>query len=129
MQIPLENTYTGMDIMQNSDDEFNEFLKENFKFPSNNMNEIICFINKDLELKKLINDLPKIIMVELEYNQLLLDFMKETDPNEKILEISIYSHLDEKILLQKEDIISDGIIDKYPNTRKEYIILVEPYVK
>ena len=53
--------------------------------------------------------------------------MKETDPIEKILEIVIYSKVDENILLEKEDIISDKLIDKYPKTILEYIILVEPY--
>ncbi len=55
--------------------------------------------------------------------------MKETDPNEKILEITIYSELKEDILLKKEDLISDGIIYDYPQPVNEYIILVESYVK
>ena len=108
MQIPQENVYTGMSIMK----DFDEFLKTHFKFPSNNL--------------KKINDLPTIISRELSYNQISLDFMKETDPNEKILEIVINSKLDEEKLLEKEDIISDGIIDNYPKPQKEYIILVEP---
>ena len=54
--------------------------------------------------------------------------MKETDPNEKILEIVIYSKLNEDLLLKKEDLISDGIIDAYPQPVNEYIILVESYV-
>ena len=122
MQIPQENTYTGMNPMQKQD----EFLKTHFKFPSDNLDIIKEFISKDTEMKKILYDLPKIITTKLEYSQLSLDFMKETDPNEKILEIIIYSSLDEEILLQKEDIISESIIDKYPNTLTEYIILVEP---
>ncbi len=129
MQIPKENTYSGLTTMTNYDEKLNTFLKEHFKFPSDNLSEIKNFIKKDSEMKKIIYDLPKIITSELEFNQLSLDFMKETDPNEKILEIIIYSDLDEKTLLQKEDIISDGIIDKYSDTKIEYIILVEPYVE
>ena len=55
--------------------------------------------------------------------------MKETDTSEKILEIVIYSELESKILLQKEDLICDLLIDKYPKTLLEYIILVDPYGK
>lgn len=54
--------------------------------------------------------------------------MRETDPNEKILEITIFSKLKEKILLEKEDKISDTLIDNY-QTVNEYIILVEHYVE
>ena len=51
--------------------------------------------------------------------------MKETDPNEKILEIVIYSDLKSDQLLQKEDFLCDMLIDKYPKTTIEYIFLVE----
>ncbi|MBQ2654437.1 MAG: hypothetical protein IJF83_12850 [Methanobrevibacter sp.] len=128
MQISNENTYTGLTEMKNNDGNISTFLKENFEFPSGNFSEITKFIDKDLEMKRLFYNLPKIIAQELEYSQLSLDFMKETDPSEKILEIIIYSAEDEKTLLLKEDIISDGIVDEYPNTENEYIILVEPYV-
>lgn len=49
--------------------------------------------------------------------------MKETEPNEKIIEIVIYSNLKSGVLLQKEDLICDMLIDKYPKTKREYIIL------
>lgn len=114
--------------MSKQDEKIIKFLKEHFKFPSDNLNEIKNFINDDSEMKKILCDLPKIIQ-ELEYNKLSLDFMKETNHDEKILEIVIYSKLDEEILLQKEDYISEGIIDKYPNTKNEYIILAEHYVE
>ena len=108
-------------------EKLKSFLKQEFEFPSKNLDEINQFINKDNELKKIIYDLPKEISSKLPYNKISLDFMKETDPSEKILEIVIYSRFDEEILLKKEDMISDKLIDKYPKTTLEYIILVEPY--
>lgn len=129
MQIPQENTYIGTNIIQRQDTNLNLFLKTHFKFPSENLNELNDFINEDAEMEKIIYNLPEIISTELEYKQLSLDFMKETDPNEKILEIVIYSSLDEETLLQKEDLISEEIIDKYPKTINEYILLVEHYVE
>lgn len=71
--------------------------------------------------------MPQIVSNELPYNEISFDFMKETDPSEKILEIVIYSELESKILLQKENLICHMLIDKYPKTLFEYIILVNPY--
>ena len=122
MQIPQENAYNEPSIVN----DFEKFLKKHYKFPSNNLKKINDFICEDNNMKMIINDLPKIISRELPYLQISLDFMKETDPNEKILEIVINSKLDEEKLLKKEDKISDGIIDGYPKPKKEYIILVEP---
>ncbi len=72
---------------------------------------------------KIIYDLPDFLSAEIPYKELSLDFMKETEPNEKIIEIVIYSNLKSGVLLQKEDLICDMLIDKYPKTKREYIIL------
>jgi uncharacterized protein YggU (UPF0235/DUF167 family) len=129
MQIPKETAYTGLEIMQKGNSSLEEFLKNNFKFPSSNFNEIKGFIGKDKEMEKIIFDLPEILSKELRYTNLSIDFMKETDPSEKILEIVVYSDLESKILLQKEDLICDMLIDKYPKSKLEYIILVDPHEK
>ena len=125
MQIPKENAYTGPEIMQKGNAPLEEFLKNNFKFPSNNIEEINDFIGNDKEMEKIIFDLPEILSKELQYTTLSINFMKETDSSEKILEIVIYSDLESKILLQKEDLICDILIDKHPKSKLEYIILVD----
>lgn len=102
------------------------FLKEHYKFPSATLTEITNFIDTDCEMRNLIYDLPKIITQELENPQISLDFMKESNRDEKILEIRVFSNLDEGRLLQKEELIVDKVIDKYPNPKREYIILLEP---
>ena len=61
--------------------------------------------------------------------KLSIDFMKETDSNEKIPEIVIYSDLEPDQLLQKENMLCDMLIDKYPKTKIEYILLVDNYEK
>ncbi|MBE6499096.1 MAG: hypothetical protein E7Z80_00925 [Methanobrevibacter thaueri] len=124
MQIPQEHIHTRLNLTSNNN-KFNKFLNKEFEFPSKNLNEICEFIYNDVEMKKMIYNLPKIISTKLKYKKISLDFMKETDSNEKILEIIIYSNLNEEILLQKEDNISDEIIDNYPKTILEYMILVE----
>lgn len=128
IQIPNQKNYSGMTTMLTSHKSLIEFLKNNFKFPSNNPTDIANFICSDYELEKIIYDLPKIITNELEYSHISLDFMKETYPKEKILEIVVYSKLNYELLLKKEDIIIDGIIDNYPQPMNEYIILVESHV-
>jgi hypothetical protein len=127
MQIPNENEYDEGHFMQKNNNQLDLFLKNHFEFPSDNLNEIRKFIAQDYELEKMIYDLPQIVSNELNYKKISFDFMKETDPNEKILEIVIYSELESEILLQKEDLICDMLIDKYPKTFLEYIILVDPY--
>ena len=127
MQIPQENTYTRLEIIQKENITLEEFLKDNFNFPSSNSDEIKGFIDNDDEMEKIIFDLPEILSEELQYTNISIDFMKETDPSEKILEIVVYCDLESKILLQKEDLICDMLIDKYPKSKLEYIILVNPY--
>jgi hypothetical protein len=127
MQIPQENTYTGLEIMQKKNFSLEKFLKKHFRFPSGNFDEISQFIISDKEMEKVIRDLPEILSKELPYYKLSLDFMKESNPDEKILEIVIYSDLESIQLLQKEDLLCDMLINRYPKTTIEYIILVNPY--
>ena len=123
MKIPQKH-YTGFKSVS-PDEKLNMFLKSNFEFPSNNLKDISKFISQDLELENIIYDLPQVISKELSFTRISFDFMKETDISEKILEIIIYCNLDEETQFQKEDIISDRLIDDYPKTENEFLILVE----
>lgn len=125
MQISQENASSGSIFMAN-DNDLKDFLKKNYDFPSNNLNEIKEFIEKDKELEKMVCELADTISNEIIISKISFDFMKETDPNEKILEIVIHTpESDEKSLLEKEDVLIDEIIHKYPKTMNEYILLVE----
>ena len=125
IQIPQENTYSGLKFMTDNKN-LNDFLKKHYDFPSSNLNEINEFIKEDMELEKMVIELPDNISSEINFNKISFDFMKETDPSEKILEIVIHTpEFNEKLLLEKEDNLIDELIDKYPKTVNEYIILVE----
>lgn len=125
MQISQENASSESIFMAN-DNDLKDFLKKHYDFPSNNLNEIKEFIEKDKELEKMVCELADTISNEIIISEISFDFMKETDPNEKILEIVIHTpESDEKSLLEKEDVLIDKIIDKYPKTMNEYILLVE----
>ena len=65
IQIPNQKNYSGMTTMPTSHKSLIEFLKNNFKFPSDNPTDIANFICSDYELEKIIYDLPKIITNEL----------------------------------------------------------------
>lgn len=129
MQTANKTLYKPSQFISSNEGKFLKFLKDNFEFPSKNIKEISLFINEDNELVKIIYNLQGIISSELPYNQITLDFMKETDPHEKILEIIIYSKLNDEKLLLKEDTITDRLINSYPKTSHEYILLVDHYDK
>ena len=105
--------------------ELEEFLEKHFEFPSNNTAEIRRFIAKDSELERIIHDLPEIVSNKLDYTKISLDFMQESEPSEKILEIIIYADVYEEVAFHTEDMISDWIVDSYPKPESEFIILVE----
>lgn len=125
MQIPQENTYTGMTIMPRQEDNLNEFLKNHFNFPSNNLNQIKEFICKDLKMEKIIRGLPKIIAKEFQNAQITLDFMKYTSPNEIILKIAIRSQYDGETSSKKKDAILDELYSKYESPKQDYFITME----
>lgn len=125
MQMSHENNFTEGKIIPEQD-SLMEFLEKNYDFPSNNLDEINEFLLPDMEMEKIIRELPCTVSAELEYEKISIDFMKETDPIEKIIEIIIYSNSNEKTLLKKEDLICDKLIDGQHHALGEYIILVEP---
>ena len=126
MQIPQENVFTGMKIMPKSDKNLTEFLKQNFKFPSNNLKEICEFINEDIEMKKIIYDLPKIVSKEFPKTKILIDFVKYDYPHEKILKLIVKTEFDIETSINKEKILKDIVIDNYNTTKNEFFIRVEP---
>ena len=115
MQIPHENTYIGLANTSNINTGLEEYLNNNFKFPSNNLNEIKNFIGEDNELEKIIYGLPKIISKEFPQCPILLDFTQFSLPNKNILEIVIKSQYDGETTSIKKDIILDEIFTKYSN--------------
>lgn len=106
MQIPHENAYTGLTTMRNHNEKLTKFLKENFEFPSNNLNEIYEFICKDLELEKIIYDLPKIISKEFINTKLTMDFSSNSFEE---IDITIFTDLNGAISSNKQSIIDNHL--------------------
>ena len=125
MQIPQENAYIGIINSSNIDVTLEEFLKKNFEFPSNNINDIKELIREDYELEKIIYGLPEIISKEFQQSPILLDFTEYTLPNEDVLEIVIKTPYDGEITSNKKDVILNEIFTKYSKTTNEYYISME----
>lgn len=108
---------------QNS--ELEKFLKNNFRFPSDNSNDVGNFIAQDQKLVDIIYDLPKIISKEFPQCPILIDFMKYTLSKETVLEISIMTPFNGEMSSAKKDLILDEIFKKHDRTQKEYFISME----
>ena len=100
------------------------FLKNNFSFPSDNLNEIILFVNGDAELKRIIYNLPELISSEFPNSPVILDFMKYAIPEEKVLKIIVKTKDDSEESINKESMLKDKLIDEYV-CKSEFFIRVE----
>jgi len=118
MQIPQSHTPIKLEKINSN---LKEFLKKHFKFPSQNIYEINDYIKKDDELCRIIYELPRIISKEFKESPIMLDFMKYTNSNESILQISIKTPYDGKTSSNKQDIILEELY-KYKSPEQYYFI-------
>ena len=122
MQIPQENNYTGLEIIQKEDYGLEEFLNRKFEFPSDNLEDIKNFINEDKELEKIIYGLPEIVSKEFSESPISLDFTEYSTSDEDVMEIVIKTPFDGETTSHKKDLILDEIFTKYSKTANEYYI-------
>lgn len=85
--IPIKNVETDTLKLKN-------FISDNFQIPNDNLDIICEFINKDIELKKIIFQLPDIIKQAVSYDNLSIKFFDEFQDKFTQLEIEIYVKLD-----------------------------------
>ena len=85
--IPIKNVETNTLKLKN-------FISDNFQIPNVNLDIICEFINKDIELKKIIFQLPDIIKQAVSYDNLSIKFFDEFQDEFTQLEIEIYVKLD-----------------------------------
>lgn len=125
MQIPQENIYTGLEIIQKEDYDLEEFLNRNFEFPSDNLDDIKNFISVDEELEKIIYDLPEIVSKEFSESPISLDFTEYSLSDEDVMEIVIKTQFDGETTSHKKNLILDEIFTKYSKTTNEYYMSME----
>ncbi|MBQ8016863.1 MAG: hypothetical protein IJ258_02030 [Methanobrevibacter sp.] len=124
MQIPQENVYSGSGIIVDKENRLMEFLKNHYNFPSDNLNEILDYIEEDSKLERIIYEMPKIISKEFQKSPVSIDFMKYASPDETTLQITIKSPFDGETSGDKEDIILEELF-KYDSPDKHYFITME----
>ena len=123
----------NMQISQNvahvstvSENTFHNFLKNNFVFPSNNLDEIECFIKEDPVLLKKFYSVPSIVLAEFPGSDISLDFMSHVYPDEKILEIfamkSIFG-FDETVI--RYDNVVDALIMNFKGRKNPVYLRVD----
>ena len=124
MQIPQENVYSGSGIIVDKENRLMDFLKNHYNFPSDNLNEILDYIEEDSKLERIIYEMPKIISKEFQKSPVSIDFMKYASPDETTLQITIKSPFDGETSGDKEDIILEELF-KYDSPDKHYFITME----
>ena len=117
-----ENTYSTFRSKLRYELNFKNFLKKQFDFPSDNVDEVYEFITNKFEMVKMIWNIPTIFHKYSLNSRLSLSFMKYCMPNEKILEIVVKSPFDFDTTNQKNELIIDYMIANYDVT--DYIVLV-----
>ena len=85
----LEFQKTERIYYPNTEYKFNNdltgFLTDNYKIPDDNLKDILCFINKDKELKRIMIELPCFIRKEFPNDEIQIKFFEEFQQDELIL--------------------------------------------
>lgn len=118
-----ERIFISSNEIQNSNKSLNEFITENFELPDNNLNQINSFIKQDINLEKLIFDLPQLIQNEVTYQKIQIKFYDEFQDDEMILEITVFSRLNIEDMLKKEDEFIHILYDKYPEKSADKVLI------
>ena len=94
--IPIKNVETHTLKLKN-------FISDNFQISNDNLDIFCEFINLDIELKKIIFQLPEIIKQAVSYDNLSIKFFDEIQDEFTQLEIEIFVKLDPKSSLDIEN--------------------------
>ena len=95
----------------NKSDCMDEFIFNNFQI-SNDINEVLSFINKDLDLKNLIYNLPKLIKDEFPDDKISIQFY-EDEFEKNMVQINIFTSFDGDVSFSKENKIYDVLLEKF----------------
>lgn len=83
-----------------------------FKFPID-INEVLSFINKDLDLKNLIYNLPKLIKDEFPDDKISIQFYEDEFEKSNMVQINIFTSFDGDVSFSKENKIYDVLLEKF----------------
>lgn len=122
-----ENPYVGSSEPKFDNNDIAELIKNNFKIPDNNLDNIISFIEEDNELKKIIFELPSLIKKEFPNDDKQIKFYDEFQEDELMLEVGIFSSFDEKTSFEKEKTLENQLYEKYDWDSADKILILMEY--
>ncbi|MBQ2666803.1 hypothetical protein [Methanobrevibacter sp.] len=120
-------SYTRSVDLKSNNNDLVELIKNNFKIPNNDLDNIISFIDEDEELKKIIFELPSIIRKEFPDDDMQIKFYDEFQESELILEVGIFSSFDEKSSFEKEKSLENNLYEKYDWDSVDKILILMEY--
>ncbi len=115
--IPIKNIET--DTLK-----LKKFISDNFCIPDDNLDIICEFITHDIELKKIIFQLPEMIKQQVFYDKLAIKFFDEFKEDFTQLEIGIYVKLDPKSSLDIEQQLEHKLYQSFQWDSVDKILLI-----
>lgn len=102
------------------------FIKENFQIPNNDLERILDFVKSDIGLEKIIFELPRLIKSKLSYDKLQIKFYDEFQNDYLQLEVSIFSSIDVSTSLKLEEMLEHQLYELYDcNSADKILIILE----
>ena len=118
-----ERIFAPSNNINNTYDNLEKFMIENFQIPDNDLKRICQFIRKDNTLEKIIYDLPRLIQSEISYNRLQIKFYDEFQDDELVLEVTAFSSLNIENILKKEDELIHRLYENYSEKSVNKILI------
>ena len=100
------------------------FIKENFQIPNDDLKKICEFVSHDKELEKIIFELPNLIQKEITYDKLQIKFYEEFQEDYLQLEVNIFTSIDTLISLKIEDRLEQRLYELFESNSADKILLI-----
>ena len=100
------------------------FIKENFQIPNEDLKKICEFVSHDRELEKIIFELPNLIQKEIAYEKLQIKFYEEFQEDYLQLEVNIFTSIDTITSLKIEDLLEQRLYELFESNSADKILLI-----
>ncbi|MBQ6099619.1 MAG: hypothetical protein IJL02_07130 [Methanobrevibacter sp.] len=119
-----ERVFVPSDESKLTTQNLEEFILNNFRVPDDDLGRISRFIASDLDLKKIIFDLPGLIKTEFAFEKLEIKFYDEFQEDELMLVIGIFTSGDIESSLIKEEKLERKLYQLYNKSSADKLLLI-----
>lgn len=119
-----EQIFTPIKNVETDTLKLKNFISDNFQIPNDNLDIFCEFINQDIELKKIIFQLPEIIKQAVSYDNLSIKFFDEIQDEFTQLEIEIFVKLNPKSSLDIEQQLEHKLYQLFQWDSVDKILLI-----